>query len=113
MLYRERGYFGLISLKEGVDFHVVLLEAGADVIERFVYAVSKLKHFVFLFVDGSPVHHGLPIKNLVPVSAAVNEDYVVLGELACLHQREHFPKLVHGAESSRENDQGFGDLREP
>ncbi len=35
------------------------------------------------------------------------------GELACLQQREHFPKLVHCAEAARKNDEGFGNLREP
>src|SRR6476660_6373390 len=103
----------LIGLQERIDFHVVLLEAGADVVESFVHAVGKLQHLVLLFVDGAPVHHGFPIENLVPIPAAVDEDNVVLGELSCLQQREHLPKFVHRAEAAGKNDEGLGDLREP
>src|SRR5271170_5169904 len=103
----------LVSLQEGVDIHVVFFEAGADIFEGFVDAVGELEHLVFLFVDSAPVDHGLPVEDLVPVFAAVNEDDVLLGEFPCLEEREHFPKLVHSAKTAGENDQGFGDLREP
>jgi hypothetical protein len=50
-----------VSLQKGIDFHVVFLEAGANVVEGFVHAVRKLQHLVFVFVDGAPVHHGFPV----------------------------------------------------
>ena len=37
----------------------------------------------------------------------------MLGELARLEKRQHFPEFIHGAEAAGKNDEGFGDLREP
>ena len=92
---------------------MIFFEAGADVVKGFVNAVGELQHFVLVFVDRAPVDHGLPVEHLVPIFAAVDEDDVVLGELAGLQQREHFPKLVHRAEAAGKNDESFGNLREP
>ena len=103
----------LVGLQKRVDFHVIFLEAGANVIEGFIDAVGELEHLVFLFADGPPVDHGLPVEDFVPIFAAVDEDDVVFGKLAGLQEGEHLPKFVHGAEAAGKNDEGFGDLREP
>ena len=50
-----------LRLKKGIDLHVVLLEAGTDVIEGLVDGVGELQHFKFVFIDGAGVHHSLPI----------------------------------------------------
>src|ERR1700737_3419577 len=102
-----------LRLKKGIDLHVVLLEAGTDVIEGLVDGVGELQHFKFVFIDGAGVHHGLPVQNLIPIFSAVDKDDVVLSQLARLHEGEHFHELVKRAEPPRENYQGLGDLREP
>src|ERR1700689_1190801 len=66
-----------------------------------------------MLADGSSAHHGLPIQHLIPIFAAVDQNEIVLGKFSGLHEREHFPKLVHGAESAGKNDERFGDLRKP
>src|ERR1700679_2797068 len=66
-----------------------------------------------MLADGSSAHHGLPIQHLIPIFAAVDQNEIVLGKFSGLHEREHFPKLVHGAEAAGKNDERFGDLREP
>ena len=104
---------GLVGLQKRIDFHVILLEAGADVVEGLVHAIGELQHLVLVFVDRAPVDHGLPVENFVPIPAAVDEDDVVLGELARLQQREHLPELIHRAKAAGKDDEGFGDLREP
>ena len=92
---------------------MVLLEAGADVVEGLVDGIGELQHFKFAFVDGAGIHHGLPIQNLIPIFSAVDKDDVVLGEFVRLHEGEHFHELVEGAEAAGKNYEGFGDLCEP
>ena len=100
-------------LQVGGKLHVVLLEAFADASKGVVDRVGELEHFVFLLINHAPAHHGAEVENFIPILAAVNDDEVVARELAGLEQREHFPKLVHSAKAARENDESFGDLREP
>ena len=93
--------------------HVVLLEAGADMIEGLIDGISELQHLKFAFVDGAGIHHGLPVQDLIPIFSAVDKDDVVLSQLARLHEGEHFHELVKRAETPRENYESFGDLGEP
>ncbi len=92
---------------------MVLLEAGPDVVKGLVHGIGELQHFKFTFVDGAGIHHGLPVQNLIPIFSTVDKDDVVLGQLVRLHEREHFHELVEGAKAAGENDESFGDLREP
>jgi len=85
----------------------------ADVIEGFVHIVGKLKQFEFAFVNGAGADHVLPVDHLVPILPSIDQNQVVLGELMGLHQREHFPKFIHSAESAWKNNQSLGHLREP
>src|SRR5437879_64017 len=93
--------------------HVKLFETAADAVERLVHAVGKLQQVVFAPVDGAPIEHLPPVDYAIPITAAVNEDEIAALQLACLHQGEHFPKLVHGAETPRKDDERLGELREP
>src|SRR5256885_11146045 len=63
-----------VGLQERIDVHVIFFEAGAHALEGFVNGVSKLEHFVFLFVDGTPADHGFPIQHFIPILFAVNQD---------------------------------------
>src|SRR6266851_3458208 len=97
----------------GVELHVVFLEAFADATESFVHRIGELQHFVFVWVDHAPAHHGAKVQHLIPIFAAINNDQIVARQLSRLQQGEHFPEFVHGAEAAGKNDERFGDLREP
>ena len=88
-------------------------KTAADTVKGLVHAVGKLQQIVFSPVDSAPIEHLSPIDYAIPVTAAVNEDEIPALQLARLHQRKHFPELVHGSEAARKDDERFGELREP
>ena len=92
---------------------MIRLKHGAHLVEGVVNGICESEQRIFALVDGAAVEHRAPVEHFVPILPSVNQDQIMLRQFAGLHQREHFPKLVHGAESARENDQGFRDLREP
>src|SRR5262249_893178 len=89
------------------------LESAANARESFVHCVGKLQQIQLLAGYRSPIHHLAEVDHASPVAPAVDQDQVAPVKLAGLHQREHLPQFVHGAEAARENDQRLGQLREP
>src|SRR2546427_410768 len=102
-----------LVLQVVIELQVVHLQIRTDALEGLVYRIRKHEQAVLMLIDRAPALHGAPIEDLVPVAPAIDQNQVAAWEFAGLHQREHLPELVHGAEAAGENNQGLGQLGKP
>src|ERR1700691_2085298 len=89
------------------------LQVCADGGECFLHLGGKMKQLEFGVVNSAGADHVPPVYNLVPIFPSVDKNQVMRRELIGLHECEHFPEFVHGAEAAGKNNQSFGHLREP
>src|SRR2546427_1705540 len=102
-----------LVLQVVIEFQVVHLLIRTDALEGLVHRIRKHEQAELMLIDRAPALHGAPIEDLVPVAPAIDQNQVAAWEFAGLHQREHLPELVHGAEAAGENNQGLGQLGKP
>src|ERR1700722_767742 len=105
--FRRRFGQGLLRLQE-IPSQLLLQDT-----ERSFGIVGVLKQIQIIPIDGPVFLQRFEIQYLAPEFCAVQHDYNLAFEFLRLSQRQNLEQLVHGSESTRENNQCFRQVRKP
>ena len=91
---------------------MVAREAGAKELERFLGIVGDFEQVIGMLDHITDVTKA-EIDDLVPVFAAVDDDENLLRQFLGLRESQDLEQFVHGAEAAGEDNESFGQIREP
>jgi len=88
-------------------------QALAKILKSFFGRVHDFEKVEIFLRNRAGIHHRLEINNAAPILAAVNDHENSLGQFLRLRKREDLEKLIQGSETTGEDDQRLGQVREP
>ena len=92
---------------------IVLGQAVAKEVKGLFRSVGELKQLEVLGRNGSRIHQGVEIENLLPVVGTVNQDGDLLGQFVGLGQGEDLEHFIERAEAAGEHHQRLRQIGKP